>query len=350
MSRGWKIALFCLVLLLVLGLVGVWAVWAATGRGAPVYSMIAWMCEDSNSHPAAAQWYRRAVRAKPKDADLRHKLGDALWQSGDARAALQEYEEASRLKPTWSWPLIGKASAHIYLDELGEAQQAVDKALELSPKDARAHQALGRLRAAQEQPNEAIDALEKAVDLDPGLVEAYAELGQVLEEQGQTDRAIEVYEKGAQRWDPTCRDRLVALGRTPPAGGPVPPAATSGSGASGGPPASPGGPSGTGATGSGSGAPPPAFLGVMGGFFIMYFMFIGLIVAGGMVSLVVTLLAIYDCARRDFPDPTTRAMWCLLIAFTKWIGALIYYFLVYRKDDPAIQQPRQLVPTAPMGS
>ena len=87
----------------------------------------------------------------------------------------------------------------------------------------------------------------------------------------------------------------------------------------------------------------------MGGFFIMYFAFIMFAVVLSFGSLVATLLAIYDCARRDFPDPTTRAMWCLLIAFTKWIGALIYYFLVYHKDDPPLQQPRPHTPTVPMG-
>jgi tetratricopeptide (TPR) repeat protein len=348
MSRGWKIAIGCVVLLLVVGILGLWGIWVATGRGAPIYSTIAWMYEDSQSYPAAAQWYGRAVRAKPGDAQLRYELGNALWQSGDARGALQEYEEAARLEPTWSWPLIWKATAHTYLNEFDEAQSALDEALALSPRDPHAHVGIGRLRAAEKKPEEAIEAFEKAVDLDPNLGGAYAELGQVLEDEGETDRAIEVYEKGAARGNHACRDRLVALGHTPPAAGPMPSAGAPGTGSGSTPPTSPGGTSGTGSTGSGSGAPPPAFFGMMGGFLIMYFLFIMFAVVLSMGSLVVTLLAIYDCARRDFPDPTTRAMWCLLIAFTKWIGALIYYFLVYHKDDPPLQHARTLAPTAPM--
>ena len=70
----------------------------------------------------------------------------------------------------------------------------------------------------------------------------------------------------------------------------------------------------------------------------------------GVGGLILSCLAIYDCARRDFPDPNTRAMWCLLIAILRLIGAIIYYFVVYRKNDPPIQHPRipGMPPPSPM--
>lgn len=77
--------------------------------------------------------------------------------------------------------------------------------------------------------------------------------------------------------------------------------------------------------------------------FVLYFGFIMFIVVFGMVAMVAMLLAIYDCARRDFPDPNTRALWCLVIVLTRWIGALIYYVLVYRKGEPPLQQARPAV-------
>jgi len=106
-------------------------------------------------------------------------------------------------------------------------------------------------------------------------------------------------------------------------------------------------PSPSGATTSTPTSPMPtaAIAGMMSAFFIVYFVFIALMIALGLGSVVLSCLAIYDCARRDFPDPNTRAMWCLLIALTRLLGAIIYYFVVYRSGDPPLQ--RAHVPGAP---
>jgi len=81
----------------------------------------------------------------------------------------------------------------------------------------------------------------------------------------------------------------------------------------------------------------PVFMSV---FMLAYFAFIGFMMLFTLASWVVSALAIWDCAGRDFPHPNTRAIWCLLIFMTRWVGALIYYVVVYRADDPAAQQPR----------
>ena len=78
---------------------------------------------------------------------------------------------------------------------------------------------------------------------------------------------------------------------------------------------------------------------VMMVFFVFYFLFIGMMMLLAVVSWVVTVLAVWDCARRDFPDPGTRALWCVLIVITRWLGALVYYIVVYRTDNPPLEQP-----------
>jgi hypothetical protein len=57
----------------------------------------------------------------------------------------------------------------------------------------------------------------------------------------------------------------------------------------------------------------------------------------GMVAWVLSVLALWDCARRDFADPNTRAGWSIAIMLGHWIGALIYYVVVYRNGDPPYQ-------------
>jgi hypothetical protein len=43
-------------------------------------------------------------------------------------------------------------------------------------------------------------------------------------------------------------------------------------------------------------------------------------------------------------------MWCLLIALTRVLGAIIYYFVIYKKGDPPLQQPYNpgVPPPSPM--
>ena len=74
-------------------------------------------------------------------------------------------------------------------------------------------------------------------------------------------------------------------------------------------------------------------------FVAFYFLFIGTMVLMTLGSLVVTILAVWDCARRNFSDPNTRALWCVLIVMTKWLGVLVYYIVVYRTNNPPLPAP-----------
>lgn len=80
--------------------------------------------------------------------------------------------------------------------------------------------------------------------------------------------------------------------------------------------------------------------------FALYFGFVMFMMLFSMATVIATVLAIYDCAKRDFPDPNTRALWCILIVLTRWLGALIYYITVYRADDPPLASAVATRPTA----
>jgi len=87
----------------------------------------------------------------------------------------------------------------------------------------------------------------------------------------------------------------------------------------------------------------------MPGFMVAYFAFIGCVALFALASWVGSLVAIYDCARRDFDDPGARALWCLLLALVQGLGALLYYFMVYRPDEPPVEQLRLQPPGSVMG-
>lgn len=63
-------------------------------------------------------------------------------------------------------------------------------------------------------------------------------------------------------------------------------------------------------------------------FSLLFFGFFGFIFVLGILSTVLWIWMLIDCAQRDFKDKT---VWILIIILTGIIGAVLYYFLVKRK-------------------
>src|SRR6185437_273539 len=56
----------------------------------PAVRAVADAAEATGKHEQARQLYTRLVMSRPWDLDLRFRLGDAMWKSGDATGALRE--------------------------------------------------------------------------------------------------------------------------------------------------------------------------------------------------------------------------------------------------------------------
>lgn len=73
-------------------------------------------------------------------------------------------------------------------------------------------------------------------------------------------------------------------------------------------------------------------LSFMGGMIFSWVM-LGLIIAGiSIFSFVFWILMIVDCVKRKFKEDSEKIIWILVIVFAGIVGALIYYFIVKRKD------------------
>lgn len=82
-------------------------------------------------------------------------------------------------------------------------------------------------------------------------------------------------------------------------------------------------------------------------FFALVMLFYGFILLFALVSWVAAAVALFDCARRNFPDPDSRALWCLALMLTHLWGALVYYFVIYRAGNPPYQSRPWAVPAPP---
>ena len=117
---------------------------------------------------------------------------------GRARAlAMLEKAFVSDLEFAPAYALAGQAleNAYFYGDELAYADplhQALEwtqKAVQLDPRDAFCHSALGRVRARRREYGSAIEALETAITLNPNLADAYFNLGLAQYYAGQQSKA-----------------------------------------------------------------------------------------------------------------------------------------------------------------
>jgi tetratricopeptide (TPR) repeat protein len=109
----------------------------------------------------AAAYFRRGVELAPDSASVRHRLGTALFLTGDARAAMEQFEEVVRRSPDF----------------------------------AKARYSLGVLMVTGGRENEGIEQLAAAVGLDPGYVEARLRLGEALRRRGRFKESLIQFEQ-----------------------------------------------------------------------------------------------------------------------------------------------------------
>ena len=129
---------------------------AITLRSAVAFELRGVKAFDAGDWAGSAAFFRQGLELtsaeSPVGRSLRHKLGLALYFAGDARAAVQQFEQAIRLAP------------HEGIDEPAS----------------RAHYAMGILRASAGDAASAIDHLSRAVEFDPASVAARLTLANAL--------------------------------------------------------------------------------------------------------------------------------------------------------------------------
>ncbi len=140
-----------------------------------------------------------------------YELGTALLQEGRTQEAVEQYQQALRIKPEYSQTYNNLGIALVQLGRVQEGIQRYQQALRLNPNHAGAHYNLALALAQMGQIQEAIGHFEEAVRIKPEYTEAHNNLGIALAQVGRTPEAIEHLER-ALRINPDFGDAHYNLG------------------------------------------------------------------------------------------------------------------------------------------
>ena len=122
-------------------------------------------------------------------------LGVSFFNQRELVKAIQAYQKAIALDPTY---VEAYNNLGIAYQELGDSTKAFDayrKSVETNPQYEKGYNNLGILLYRKGRNEEAIEAFQKAIAINPNNVESHINLGVLFKKRGQWDKGIESYEK-----------------------------------------------------------------------------------------------------------------------------------------------------------
>jgi tetratricopeptide (TPR) repeat protein len=145
--------------------------------------------------------YEQAILLDPSYARAYNDKGVALSRLGRYQEALNAFEQAIRLDPSYARAYNDKGAALSRLGRYQEALNAFEQAIRLDPSYARAYNDKGAALSLFGRYQEALNAFEQAILLDPSYARAYNDKGIALSRLGRYGEALKAYEQ-AIRLDP----------------------------------------------------------------------------------------------------------------------------------------------------
>ena len=138
----------------------------------------------------AKSLYRRLLRLKPADADVRYTMGNILSRSAELEQAERYYRQALELDGSHVRAHINLGNLLTKREKLEQAARHYEMAIDLEPGNVVALTNLGNLKARSGRVEEGIQHLRKALELQPGNPEVRYNLGQILAGEGKLEEAI----------------------------------------------------------------------------------------------------------------------------------------------------------------
>ena len=120
-------------------------------------------------------------------------LGNALFESGKVSDAIEQYEQALRIKHDYVEAQINLGNALFESGKVPDAIEQYEQTLRIRPDYAKPHNNIGIALASQGRVAEAIAEFAAALRIEPDYAEAHYNLGLAMASQGRISEAIAQY-------------------------------------------------------------------------------------------------------------------------------------------------------------
>lgn len=152
----------------------------------------------------AAGYFERALEQDPEYGLAMAGLCTTQWQQYDltrdtemAEEAIDTCREADRYD-SLAETHVALANLYLGLGELDQAWSALERALDIEPRNAEAHSVRGRVQAARGEMDAAERDIRKAIELDPGYWRHYNDLGVMYFNDGRYKLAAEQFSRAIE--------------------------------------------------------------------------------------------------------------------------------------------------------
>ncbi len=169
------------------------------------------LCEARADYTAAVDAYRKALKDRPNDTDLKLRLGAALVTAGNVDEADGILKEVLRDRPT-------SAEAEHYVgrvlfarNDTAQAVQRFERAVNFEPLRADFHLFLGWAQLEQNNLSGALESINKSIERDPSLGDAYWLLGRIELRTGAVKDALDHFQR-ALKLKPGRYEAFAAMG------------------------------------------------------------------------------------------------------------------------------------------
>jgi tetratricopeptide (TPR) repeat protein len=154
---------------------------------------------------------RNAIRVQPNYAAAHNNLGNLLAETNRFAEAEYHFKAALRYKENYVGARYDYALALNRVHRLSDAQAEVEAILTVQPGSAEAHEFLGTLLAAQDQPKAAVEQFREALRIAPEFSRAALDLGASLIRSGDIAAGIPYLHKAARSEDEATREEALKL-------------------------------------------------------------------------------------------------------------------------------------------
>ena len=151
--------------------------------------------DEMKNHAGAAEQFRAAVKADPREPNVHFGLGYLLWGLMQYEEAAQEFQAELANNPEHAQALAYLADTDIRLSQPEPAPPLLEKAIRIDPKIELAHLDLGILYSNAGRKDDALRELKIAEKLSPDDENVHWRLGRFYQATGRKDEAKAEFDK-----------------------------------------------------------------------------------------------------------------------------------------------------------